>query len=646
MENLGPLGVLKTIQVLLIMSAMSLLPGWAMLAVTGYWRRWEGLQRWFLAVCLGLAFWPPLFYFSRLVLPSMRIGFNKLVVLLVLLLVTIIWKLRKNWHEQFALGKHWWIVIVILIVAFYFRFALIELLPFPSWTDSLHHTILTELTSATGKLPYDLMPYDSATLQEYHLGLYALTAPLKILSGLPAPTALLWMCQFLNALCGLGVFLILDKKVSRSAGIFGMMTVCFFSFQPANYFFWGRFTQLGAQTLLLAGAAMFWDTLSLWKKTEKQRGMVFWAAPALTALVFASLALIHFRVAGYTFPLVLLIFFAAIFAEPHEKRANKQVILVTVCVAALALLLVSPAFIPAIRGYLSPNSPIQVQVLENMSNTYHGGNTLETFFAIGLAKWLSVIALVGGAVGLVLKKARTLTLVTVLWVLGLMVMGNLYRTGIRTLAFTNMTAIFIMAYLPAGIMVGILAHLIESGAEKIFKSHADKALIVFSLLGLVFGIRESILLDQDMVRRENFRYLLRESDLQAMQWASKNTPQDSMFAINTHAWLPDAAHGSDGGYWLPYFAGRATTSGTMISNYRDDYESVLEREKWVLKLYDPATMKTAMTHLCDLGVDYLYSGEKDPFTAMDFDFTALDQLPSTELIYDENGVQIMQICTP
>ena len=68
-----------------------LVPGWAILAGTGLWRRFEALERWILAVGLGIAFYPVLYYLTRALLPSLRIGQNKLIVLLAALFLFSAW---------------------------------------------------------------------------------------------------------------------------------------------------------------------------------------------------------------------------------------------------------------------------------------------------------------------------------------------------------------------------------------------------------------------------------------------------------------------------------------------------------------------------------------------------------------------------
>lgn len=640
------LPLFSIIRLLLTLFLLALLPGWALLAMSGYWRKWEGLQRWFLAVCLGIAFWPVLYYLTRTFLPFMRLGFNKLILLLVFFVGVIVWKLRDYWRDQFRLGQWWWIVLIIMAFTFYSRFDLANASVYPGWTDSLHHTLLTDLTATTGKLPYNLLPYDAADLREYHLGLYALTAPVQLLANLPAHTALLWTAQFLNALCGVGIFLVLDRKVSRFAAIIGLVTACLFSFQPAQYFFWGRFTQLGAQTLLLAGGIVLWDVLESWQNAQnlKQKDIYFGAI--LGSLLLASLALIHFRVAGYTIPLTIIIFFAVITSEAKgEKRAINS-LLAALFMVGVALLMVAPALLPALSGYLNPSQATDVVIVENMPNAYFGGNNLNTFYALGLPKWLSILSLFGALVGFINRRTRRLTVVIVLWSIALFLMGNLYRLGLWRLAFTNITAIHILAYLPAGLMAGVLA---ETVKDLVTETSAEKSnTYVFMLILIIFalGIWQSQKIKGQLITKDSWRFFMQESDKVAMDWITKNTPRESLFAVNTYIWLPQAAHGSDAGYWLPYFANRETTSGVMISNLREDYELVLNRDKWVLKLYDPQCSHDALESLCALGVDYLYSGAKDPFNGDDFDIHAIDELPGTELVYDRDGVSILQVCLP
>ena len=110
------------IKSVVLMFLLLLLPGWALLAVTGYWRRWNPLQRWFLAASLGVAFWPVLYYSVRTLSADIRIGSSKLIFLLILFAVIIVWRLHKEWKEHFSLGKWGWLTLSILALTLLTRF--------------------------------------------------------------------------------------------------------------------------------------------------------------------------------------------------------------------------------------------------------------------------------------------------------------------------------------------------------------------------------------------------------------------------------------------------------------------------------------------------------------------------------------------
>ncbi|UCG25323.1 MAG: hypothetical protein JSW55_04815, partial [Chloroflexota bacterium] len=59
----------RELTTLVIVLAALFLPGSALLVLSGGWRRWTGLQRYFVAAGLGIAFYPILFYTTRALLP-------------------------------------------------------------------------------------------------------------------------------------------------------------------------------------------------------------------------------------------------------------------------------------------------------------------------------------------------------------------------------------------------------------------------------------------------------------------------------------------------------------------------------------------------------------------------------------------------
>ena len=92
---------------------MLIIPGWAFLAVSGLWRRFDALQRWFLAIGVSIAFYPILFYYARIILPNLMIGKTKLILLLILMMGLIIWFMRRSWRDQFQIGK--WGALVLAV---------------------------------------------------------------------------------------------------------------------------------------------------------------------------------------------------------------------------------------------------------------------------------------------------------------------------------------------------------------------------------------------------------------------------------------------------------------------------------------------------------------------------------------------------
>ena len=126
-----------------------------------------------------------------------------------------------------------------------------------------------------------------------------------------------------------------------------------------------------------------------------------------------------------------------------------------------------------------------------------------------------------------------------------------------------------------------------------------------------------------------------------MNWIENNTPKDSIFAVHTYYWLPDSPHGSDAGYFIPYYADRETTSSTMISSLGPGYEEVMAESEAVMSLYSASP---DIGTLCELGVDYLYDGAKNPFDGRQFNISAIQQAEGVQTIYQDGGVSIYKLC--
>lgn len=627
------------LRIMLTIFIMLVVPGWAILTVTNLWRRFEAIERWILAVGLSIAFYPCLYYLTRATIPSLRIGQNKLIVLLIVLFAFTAWLLRKNWREQFKFGKLAGPFLFILALTLLTRIWLAHNYPYPAWSDSLHHILITDLVATTGKLPFTLQPYAPTSLDQYHLGLYALTGSLQVLSGIPAHQALLWMTQAINGLCGLGIFILLSRRVSPLAGLAGMAVAGLFSFQPALYFSWGRFTQASSQTILLIAALATWEAIRAWKGDwKKDRGFTF-AITGISALLIAGVFLLHFRAAGFLLPLIFIICICEFATAIKSKKSVSRTVLGILAIAVVSIVLILPALVPALdfyvdRRFVSTESAETEPANNILENDYFANYDIGSLYAVGAKKWMIGLTLAGILIGL-LQKNRVVILIMLAWILALFGIGLLYKLNIPLLAFTNMTGMMIMLYLPIGVIVGVLA---EDLWQILSLERYEKWGVALQWIVLFLAVIAAF---YRLGEVQNFRQFMTASDEKAMDWIENNTPTDSIFAIHTYYWLPDSPHGSDAGYFIPYYADRETTTSTMISSLGPGYEKVMTESEAVMSLYSASP---DIGTLCKLGVDYLYDGAKNPFDGSQFNISAIQQAEGVKTIYQDGGVSIYKLC--
>ena len=130
-----------------------------------------------------------------------------------------------------------------------------------------------------------------------------------------------------------------------------------------------------------------------------------------------------------------------------------------------------------------------------------------------------------------------------------------------------------------------------------------------------------------------------------MEWIKENTPPDALFAVNTYFWLPRAPHGTDAGYWIPYFTGRQMTAGVMLLSLGgNDYRSTVVEMSQVVEQLE--VDNDALEDLQALGVDYVYVGKKGDFSGPGLDANQMSQAKNTEVVHQSGGVTILQLTSP
>ncbi len=616
---------------------MLTVPGWALLSLVPVWQNWPRLQRWCVAIGLSVAAYPVLFYGLRFVLPSFALGPFKLAVILVLCAIVMVWRLRGQWRDQFAFDRLEWIAVGVFAATLFTRFWIIRDQPYPAWSDSLHHSILTQLTAEQGRLPFDMQPYFPIPLGMYHLGLYSLTASTEWLAQIPAYSALLWTSQVLSGLCGLGVFLVLDRTVGRVGAIVGAVIVGLLSFQPAFYVNWGRFTQVASQTILLIALIVTWQAIVGWKQFRTQRAVTMWNT-VLASILMAGVFLLHYRVAAFYLPLVGLIvvweFYRA--GRTHQRRA---IVMGVGVVGLLSLLLVTPALWDALRIYVERRStpPVAVTLTPDevaQARAAYYVFPVDSIPSLAAPIWLMGLTLVSALFALI--RRNRLVLLVVVWFASLMAIGLAYLTGQQLLEVTNFGAVLVMWYLPIALIIGAAVEELAHWLTARRYAWARSAIVAVTLLAGFVGSHSEVM------KLEPYRFFVTAADVAAMDWIRANTPPDARFAINTYFWLPRAPHGTDGGYWIPYFTGRQTTASAMLfSEGTPEYrEEVYQWSKAAERLTEDAA---ALDDLRALGVDYVYIGPQGNFSGPALRPTRLSKEPGVERVYQQDGVTILRI---
>ena len=622
--------------VILVVSLLILMPGLALLHLTGAWRTWRTLQRISIAIGIGLSVYPILLYWLRLLLPNLHLqpwmGWGGLLVSS----IVAIPELRK-W--RFPITRiDVWLIAGIALLTFVSRIWIVWDRPFPAWTDSLHHTLLTQLTVEQGQLPTSMQPYFDIPLAMYHLGLYSLSGLVAQMLTLPAHTALLWTAQTLNALCIVGVFLILDRYVGRAAAVTGILVVGLLDHQPAFYVNWGRFTQLSSQTLLLIAWVMSIDTIENWYQLYPSQRNRLIAQVFFAGIASAAVFLYHFR--GSIFYLALLApGILSVMWQAFRRERLLGALTTSVLIGAVAMTAILPVVWPAIQTWLQLNqaaaeSPVAPS--EKLQQNESGFFTFEWTHVPLLAArtWLLALATVSIAVGIV--RRNRIVWLSLIWVLVLVLIGNMYLLGVPELNLTNMGAILIMLYMPIALSIGAAAQeVVRLLSQQWVATHQR----IFALAVLLSALPFVWIRAHDV---EAFRYFVTPADVSALGWLAANSPPGAQVAINTTFWLPTSPHGTDAGYWIPYFTQQKTNTGVMISSLGGvDVVRKIMMDSTVVKQAenDPATL----ARLHDLGYTYLYLGVLGNFDGGGFQPQTVESSGLADKVYQADGVTIFAL---
>jgi hypothetical protein len=536
-RGLGLLGVAGLLYVV---------PGWALLAWLGL-ERLSWAERLGIAAGVSLALYPLLFLWTDLV--GLHLGPLYAWVPVGCGLAALVWRYRdwrprKGWEslKEWAGSDALWPDLALLIVTglvFGVRLLVVRTLDAPMWGDSYQHTMIAQLLVDNGGLFDSWEPFTPLRSFTYHFGFHTAMAALHWLTRMTMVKTVLWGAQVLNGLAVLALYpLAVRISENRWAGVGAALVAGLLSPMPMRYVNWGRYTQLVGQVVLPAAVLISWHAFE-----ARNQG---WRMIVLAGLAVGGLALTHYRVLIF-YVVFILAWLALSIGRIRWRQRLDRVFWVGAASAALFL----PWFARIFGGQILANFGHQLTTaadqVSSFTEQYNAIGSLTNY--IGPAIWL--LAAVGVAVGLWRRKQGVLLVATWFFLLFIATNPRLLRLP-GSGAISNF-ALFIAAYVPAGLLIG---DLLAAGMEQA-KRHTlvnVVAVVVVTIVGL-WGMRERM---GDVRPAEHA--MVTRPDSQAMAWIRENTPEDSRFLVNSFfAYGGSVVVGSDGGWWTPLLAGRANT---------------------------------------------------------------------------------------
>jgi hypothetical protein len=618
-----------------------LLPGWALLSLI--WPRSSpltGPEKLALACGLSLAFYPILFLWTDLF--NVHLGYWYAWMPVLVSLIIVLWKNRPGKLRQgtgswsgWRHSEAFWPNLTLLLIASFIlgtRFYVIRALDVPLWGDSYHHTMIAQLLVDHQGLFRSWQPYADLTSFTYHFGFHSAVAAFHWVSGLNLPRATLWTGQILNGMAVLSIYpLAVRLGGNRWAGVGAVIVAGLLSPMPMFYVNWGRYTQLAGQAILPVVVFFVW--------TFFEKRTLNWKLLILICLSLGGLALTHYRI----LMVALLFLVPIVFFSPWKGQARFNILSFLAIGSGTAILFlpwlvnIIPGKIMAVfaRQWTTPAAQVSVWTRE-----YNAIGDLTLY----LPAWLWLVLFLSIGWGLWRREKGT-ALIGGWWFLVLLAANPhwLFLPGQGSL---SNFAVFIAAYIPAGILIGAALGWLLGKAAATGKGGQILLAMVF-IVGLgLWGSRYRIA-DLQVASHA----LVTRPDLRAFEWIRQNCPPQSKFLVNSFfAYGDTVVVGSDGGWWIPLVAKRETTLPPInygseeggVKNYRE-YVNGLWTEIGRNGLTDgslmPLLRKRKITHVYlgqqQGGVNYTGPLTIDPQTLL--------QSPFFRPIYHQDRVWIFEV---
>lgn len=508
------------------------------------------------------------------------------------------------------------LLLALLLLALVLRLLAVRDLAFPPWVDSSRHALISTLMASQGQTPDDYQPYLAIDRFDYHFGFHTLPAGLRLLGLGPLPRLLLVSGQLLNALAPLAVYSatwLVTRR--RRLALLAAFLVALPFFFPAYYVTWGRYTQLTGALLLAPLIGLTW----LLHHGARGWRRAWW----LVGLLVAGLFLVHVRVFLVYLPLAMLAWLVA------RGRGGRALL----AAAIMALVLSAPRL-----WQLLPAAG-DSGMLATASESYAA-------FPMGYVRagWERWFLLAGGVtlLGLIPPALRGrrpalagLTLVAWAGAVGLLLSG--WIPGVPTVWLLNINSAYILIFIPLALVLALgFDHAWRRLQRSPWSLQATGAAILGATLValLLFGLRQQV----DILNPTTL--LTRPQDEAGLAWAGEHIPSEAFVAVNSWRWLGTTWAGADGGAWLLPLTGLSSTTPT--ADYAVGNVQLAERvnrfNQAAMEVSDWSTPEAAQW-LRQQGVSHVFVGARGGF----FDPSMLAGNPQMRLLYQRDGVFIFAL---
>jgi hypothetical protein len=483
------------------------------------------------SVGIGISI-PPLLF---LVLSSMRIDINKINILIIMSILAVLTGIKYlllfrtrgytlhfsnfNRKEAIVFGS-------MFLLAAFTRVSQISDLSVPNWVDGIvHQEFLTRI------LERQYMSFDAI----YPKGFHANVAFEYLLFGGSLSESILMMGQWLSLISGLTFYMLARKLLRAPYSLLAVGVYWFWTAFPTFLINWGRYPYLQGLAILPVAITIFQDN-SFKLLPRIMLPMLLVVGLGLT-YYGSFMIFVAFLIAD-----VINSFFRYGFAEVIQRTKG---IALSILPVILVLLIRLPRALS--NGFWGQDSA--ATSVEDSANTFE--------ISLSYGSWLIwALGILGLVLVFILKYQKLFVLFE--WFLILLIFDILQSAlGITISSLAN-TIIFLA--IPLALLTGFVFKVLWIKITRLKKLLSYTGIVLLAISGAYYI--------SGMLNPSTVLYL--PADQRAMEWIDHNTPNDSVFLINSFLW-GDIYAPSDGGGWISFIARRKTTLFD-INNLEDAIE--------------------------------------------------------------------------